>query len=99
MIQLKRTKEVVQTVVEDYSFDDFFQLIKQFKPEEIFNELYSKTEPLYHVLNYDEGSLKYYSHLNKTPKWATLKEFYAMLSQSGVRYFYFQVEDNKPIEG
>lgn len=86
--RLVHAKQVTVTKYENFTLDEFKQIMIEKSPTAIYNVLYSHETPCWHITKLimtSEGGVWVYANnaADKTPKFKTWKEFYDMIAISG----------------
>jgi hypothetical protein len=84
--------EVIKTIREIFSLEEFKKILNENKPNEIFNTEYSRKKPCWIITEYlDENNIKYYADgwANKTPISESIENIYTSWRIQGLENCYF----------
>lgn len=90
------TKEVNKMESVLFDVDTFIKTLYEYKPNNIFNSKFSNSYPCWVIVNYLPGNrIKYFANgwADKTPIIEDLKDVYTSWKIQGLKYCYFNVED------
>lgn len=93
-MRLVKPREIVTTVYDAVTLEEFRQIMIEFSPTAIYNTQWSEKKALYtinkRIYPSDEGiTFVCNSWAEKTPKFKTFEQFYYMILSEGMEYIKF----------
>ena len=97
-VNLYTHKQIVKTVREQITLEQFYQILHTYKPTEFYNTMYSDKTPCYYITEYlNANTVMYYANAwaDKTPHKITIEKLYQSWRIEGMQYTKFHVEDTE----
>lgn len=94
-INLYKYKEIVKSVRENVTLEEFYQILHTYNPTEFFNTMYSEKTPCWYITEYiNANTVMYYANgwADKTPQKITIEKLYQSWSIEGINYTKFYTD-------